>query len=135
MSKVAGSCLCGNVKYQSDAEPQMVAICHCTHCQKASGSAFSVNLGMPADSMHITGKPTTYEDVGTSGKPVLRMFCAKCGSSIATDAKAFPGVLFVKAGTLDDTSWVHPGLEIWTGSAQEWVAPCAEAQRFPANPG
>ena len=135
MSKVAGSCLCGSVKYESDAEPQMVAVCHCSHCQKTSGSAFSVNLAMPADSVHMSGKIASYEDTGTSGKPVIRMFCSKCGSSLASDVKAFPGLLLVKAGTLDDASWVKPGLEIWTESAQDWVLPCPDAQKFPANPG
>lgn len=135
MSKVAGGCLCGSVRYESTAEPQMVAICHCANCQKASGSAFSVNIGVPADTVKFTGDLTTYEDVGISGKPVLRMFCNKCGSAIATDAKAFPGILFIKGGTLDDVSWVRPGLEIWTESAQRWVQQCPTTQKFPGNPG
>jgi hypothetical protein len=135
MSKLSGSCLCGSVKYETDADPQMLAICHCSHCQKATGSAFSMNLGVPGDSVHMSGKPTVYEDVGTSGQPVLRMFCGNCGSAIATDAKAFPGVLFLKAGTLDDVSGLKPNLEIWTDSAQPWVTLCTETQKFPANPG
>lgn len=134
MSKVTGGCLCGQVRYESDADPQMIAICHCSHCQKVSGSAFSVNLAMPAESVRMTGDLTTYEDVGTSGKPVLRMFCDKCGSSIGSDVKAFPGLLFLKAGTLDDASWVQPGLEIWTDSAQSWVTPCEAAERVAGNP-
>lgn len=135
MGKVKGGCLCGSVRYESPEEPQMVAVCHCTHCQKSSGSAFSVNLGMAADSVKFTGTPAVYEDKGTSGQPLFRMFCGKCGSSLATDAKAFPGILFVKAGTLDDASWVNPGLEIWTQSAQKWSDVTHIPTKFPGNPG
>jgi hypothetical protein len=135
MAKVTGGCLCGNVQYSYDAEPVFTAVCHCTHCQKTSGGAFSVNLGIPADKVEITGSALTkYEDEGTSGKPVIRMFCNKCGSPIATDAKAFPGMLFIKAGTLEDASGVKPGLHIWTDSAQSWVTIDPDVQSVPRNP-
>lgn len=135
MAKVKGSCLCGDVTYESTAEPQMTAVCHCTHCQKTSGSAFSVNLAVPADSFKMSGSPSRYEDKGTSGMPVFRTFCGKCGSAIVSEVVAFPGLMFVKAGTLDDTSWVKPGLEIWTDSAQSWVTMCPNTDKFKANPG
>jgi len=79
MGKIKGSCLCGEVKYESSAEPLMIAACHCTHCRKQSGSAFSVNIGVPADSVTITGDSLkTYDDMGASGKSVLRKFCGNC---------------------------------------------------------
>ena len=39
-----GGCLCGKIRYTLKAEPALTVVCHCTHCQKASGSAFSTNL-------------------------------------------------------------------------------------------
>ena len=39
MPKISGGRLCGAVRYQCSAEPLGTAICHCTHCQKVSGSA------------------------------------------------------------------------------------------------
>ena len=92
----------------------MVAACHCTHCRKQSGTAFSMNVAVAAESVKISGDTLkTYEDVGTSGLKVLRKFCGNCGSPIASDVKAFAGLLFLKAGTFDDPSWVTPGAEIW----------------------
>jgi hypothetical protein len=137
MSKYSGGCLCGGVRYECSSEPAMTAVCHCTHCQKTSGSAFSVVLGVPADSVQITKSSTlaAYKDTGTSGQPVLRKFCSTCGSPVISDAAAFPRILFIKAGTLDEVSTIKPGLHIWTGSAQSWVSIDETAKTFPANPG
>jgi hypothetical protein len=79
MPKITGGCLCGSVRYASDAEPVLVAVCHCGTCQKYTGSAFSLNLGMPSDSVTITGESlATYEDrSGASGNPFFRTFCSR----------------------------------------------------------
>lgn len=135
-NKHSGGCLCGGVRYEFTADPAMTAVCHCTHCQKTSGSAFSVVLGVASDSVVVTKSDTlaTYKDTGTSGKPVLRKFCSACGAPVISDAAAFPGILFIKAGTLDDTSAVSPGLHIWTDSAQSWVSIDETATKVAGNP-
>jgi len=135
MAKIQGGCLCGAVRYTSDAEPALTAICHCDHCQKTSGSAFSVNVGVPVAGLRVSGAAlATFEDLGESGQPVHRRFCGKCGSSLFTDADAFAGISFIKGGSLDDRSWLQPRLHIWCGSAQPWVSIAADATKFPKNP-
>jgi hypothetical protein len=49
-------------------------------------------------------------------------FCGDCGSRIAHGQAPSTGVLSVRGGTLDDTSWVEPVGDIWIRSAQSWVA-------------
>lgn len=122
MSQVQGGCLCGAVRYHCDAEPVMTAICQCTRCQRQSGSAFSVNLGIPKGSLKFTGdQPTVFEDKGASGLPVHRLFCNKCGSPIVSMVEATQGLDWLKSGTLDDRSWLQPQASIWCDSAQPWV--------------
>ncbi len=135
MGKIQGGCLCGSVRYESTAEPLMTVVCHRTHCQKQSGSAYSVNIGVPGDTMSVTGESlTTYEDTGASGEPVLRNFCNKCGSPLFSDVKAADGLYFIKAGTLDDSSWVQPGAEIWCDSRVSWGDPGNDLPKMPENP-
>lgn len=136
MTKIKGGCLCGAVRYESDTEPAMVAVCHCTTCQKNSGSAFSLNLGMPEGSVAISGDTlATYEDhAGASGKPFYRRFCSHCGSHLISYGEAYPGILFIKAGTLDDPSWVKPGAHIWCDEKQPWVKIEEGAIQFRGNP-
>lgn len=135
MPSIAGSCLCGSVRYASAAQPVFVALCQCQHCQKQSGSAYSVNVAIPKGSLAFpAGKPAVYHDTGSSGLPVHRYFCSACGSPIYSDVVATPQLDWLKAGTLDDTSWVEPTLGIWCESAQNWVSLPEGVSRFPQNP-
>lgn len=135
MGKIQGGCLCGAVRYHADGEAVMVAICQCTHCQRQSGAAYSVNVGIAKGSLQFSGDiPATYEDRGSSGRPVHRRFCAKCGSPIVSQVDASADLDWLKAGTLDDASWVRPQAAVWCRSAQPWVELPAELPQFPQNP-
>jgi hypothetical protein len=122
MSKLDGHCLCGSITYECDAEPLITAICHCTDCQRASASAFSVVVGVPRDELTIHGEMKMYETVGEDrGAEAHRYFCGKCGSPIISVLADADDVAWIKAGTLDDASWLEPELEAWTDSAQPWA--------------
>ncbi|KAH6685403.1 glutathione-dependent formaldehyde-activating enzyme [Plectosphaerella plurivora] len=100
---IAGSCMCGEIKYESSAEkPELTALCHCTDCQKWSGSAFTSNAGVPTDSFKVTqGTPKAYDVTGDTGKNNKHFFCGNCGSSLFTRLDVLPGVTIIKAGGLD----------------------------------
>jgi hypothetical protein len=135
MSQISGSCLCGAVAYTCAGPAIMTATCNCTNCQKQSGSAFSINVGVPKGSLQFTaGKPAIYEDKGESGLPVFRHFCARCGSPLYSAVAAMPQLDFLKAGTLNDTSWVKPGVNLWCKSAQSWVPQLEGVPSFSENP-
>lgn len=135
MAKVEGGCLCGAVRYRSTAEPIMTVICQCTHCQRTSGSPYSVVLAMPKESVEFSGEQlTTYNDKGASGVSVHRQFCGKCGSPIYSDSEAAPKMVFVKAGSLDEASWVCPEAAIWCESAQPWAPLPEGVARIAQNP-
>ena len=104
MPTIEGGCLCGAVRYRSDAEPLMQVVCHCETCRKNSGSAFSMNVAVPQDTLRIeSGSPRRYEDhSGASGKAFYRFFCGDCGSHVYSHGAAYGAIVFIKAGTLDD---------------------------------
>lgn len=118
---LTGGCLCGAVRYSVSAEPVMQAVCHCKNCQRQAGSAWSMIAGVPEAALTITGEPRTYEDHGESGAPVLRQFCSTCGSPLFSHVAAAAGLVFIKAGTLDDPSGFAPQMQFWTKSKQPWV--------------
>ena len=135
MAKIAGGCLCGKVRYSAEGEPAFVAVCHCTDCQNFTGSAFGVVVGVPKPALSIQGKVTTYSKNGDTGRSISRQFCPECGSSIAEEVEAVPGVVMIASGTLDDTSWLKPGMQIYCDSAQSWVKLGGEMQSFAKMPG
>lgn len=130
-----GGCLCGAVRYAVTGDPAMQLVCHCSHCQKQAGSAFSTIVGVPEASLAVTeGAPKTYVDHGTSGKAVERQFCADCGSPLFSKVEVSPGLVWIKAGTFDDASWFSPAAHIWTKSKQAWVD-TGTVPAFETNPG
>lgn len=135
MARIEGGCLCGGIRYSSDAPAVMTAVCHCRHCQKQSGSAFSILVAVPKGTLRLQGKPLAqYQDVGESGMPVLRKFCPDCGSPILSDVASSPQLDFIKAGTLDDVSWLKPQVHIWWEHAQPWVEVAEGVPKIPRNP-
>lgn len=117
-----GRCLCGKVSYEIQGDVIAVAICHCDHCQRQSGGAFSTNLVVMPDQLAVSGDLAVYEDRGRTGDAVyvLRKFCGHCGSPIVSELTG-PGILAVKAGTLDDRSGVQPTVQVWCDEKQPWV--------------
>jgi hypothetical protein len=137
MGKLDGQCMCGSVTYTSDADPAFVAMCHCKNCQRQTGTAFSVVVGVPADQVQVSGDSLAmFATVGEDhGKDTERHFCSACGSPIYSASEAMPGVMIIKAGTLDDPSWIEPQLEVWGSSAQPWVAAHETRPRMERGPG
>ncbi len=118
-----GGCLCGAVRYSVDWPPMVVATCSCKNCQKQAGSALSVIAVMPSAALRITGALTTYTDTAERGKDVYRKFCGKCGSPVVTETPeaAEQGLVFIKAGTLDEAGDLSPTVHYWTCSAPAWM--------------
>jgi hypothetical protein len=135
MTTRTGGCLCGAVRYEITTDPSAVAVCHCTHCQRQSGAVFSTNLVVPEAAYRQQGETKVFEDRGDSGKAVHRHFCGHCGSPILSRAEIMPGVVLLKAGTLDDHSGLRPVVEVYTDHAADWLAPIEGAQRFGQSPG
>ncbi|MCI4680370.1 GFA family protein [Rhodoblastus acidophilus] len=135
MSEHKGSCLCGKTTFTLTDDAPTVALCHCTHCQKSSGSAFSVNVLSPRARFSVSGPLKKFDDVGESGKPLRRWFCSECGSPIWTEAEAMPDVAIVKAGGFDDAGWIKPTLEIFCDSKQQWTPLPEGLARFARMPG
>ena len=135
MREMSGGCLCGQVKYSANADPAFVGVCHCKNCQRTSGTAFSVVVAVPKAALSGTGRLQAYRDKGDSGQELMRSFCPDCGSSLFSDAAAMPALTMIKAGTLDDTSWLDPKMHVYCSSAQRWTPIPEGSQTFAKMPG
>jgi hypothetical protein len=135
MAKISGGCSCGTVRFSANADPTFVAVCHCHACQKASGSAFAMIVAFPASALTVSGDVTTYASIGESGKGKHYRFCPRCGSPVSSNVDIFPDMMMIRAGALDDPSWVRPTMEIQCNSKQPWVELGGGLQSFAKMPG
>lgn len=75
-----GGCYCGSVKYQIKGAPKNTSLCHCEDCRRVSAAPSVAWVTIGRSQFEITqGKPTEL----VSSPPVVRLFCAKCGTHLA----------------------------------------------------
>lgn len=120
---LSGSCHCGALRYQLKTAPLIVYCCHCTNCQKISGSAFALSTIIAESGLDYTqGAPARVQWTADSGTARFGDFCGECGVRIAHGQTPSNGFLSLRGGTLGDTSWLRSAGHIWTSSAQAWVS-------------
>ncbi len=132
--KLSGKCLCGAVSYTCANDPVFAGNCHCNDCKKASGSGYAPTLFFPENSVSISGEVKYFASSGRSGKMVDRGFCPNCGSQVFGKPAALPGMLAVRAGSLDDISAYAPQMDIFTSHAAAWDAMDENLPKFPEMP-
>jgi hypothetical protein len=130
-----GGCPCGAIRYELTAMPLALYACHCTECQKRSGSAFALN--MPVETKHyriIKGEPKGWRSTSPSGGTTTSRFCGDCGGRIHGERDARPEVNVLRAGTLDDTTWLQPVAHMFMRSAQPWETISGDATCYETGP-
>lgn len=129
-----GGCLCGSVRYRARTARARTLVCHCRACQRQTGSAFSVVLALPASDLSVEGSLRTYAHAADSGRTVHRRFCPACGSPVLTEVPDKPGLVVLKAGTLDDPAGLRPQLHLWCKNAQPWIDLPTDLPCLPEQP-
>lgn len=116
---ISGGCYCGAVRYESNGRLLRFVNCHCPDCRKFSGSAFASVLAAEDDGFRVTSgadRLVAYES--SPGKH--RSFCSICGCHVFARADARPGMVLIRAGTLDDDPGMKPQCHIWVKSKAPW---------------
>ena len=121
-----GGCLCGAVRYEVRQAPSRTWTCHCTQCQRATGSAFTIVIAVPSDGFEILeGELRSVNFTSDSGRVRTNWNCAQCGSFMlaGSDPRLAPTKpnRAVAGGTLDDTSWLQPTTYYWVCKKQPWI--------------
>ncbi len=134
---MTGGCACGAIRYEIASFPLLLYTCNCTDCQTKSGSAFALNMPVATSGFRIVqGEPKAWRHVSPSGVPVISWFCGDCGARLYGERSGRAESVNVRAGTLDETSWLTPAAHFFTrpASAQAWVRPVEGASCFETQP-
>lgn len=117
MPKLTGSCMCGSVSFEADCEIGLALNCHCTNCQKLTGSVFGTNIFVPENTVKISGTLSEYQHTADSGSKMNRMFCPTCGSPVLSTNSARPGMVGIRAGAINEKDEIAPTINIYCDSA------------------
>lgn len=116
-----GGCLCGEVSYEiNPADVVSTHHCHCKDCQKSTGSGKATIIIMPAEQLDIKGNLKFFTVTGSAGSHISRGFCPSCGSQVVSFVEENPAIKFLKAGSLDDSSWLEVHSSFWSSTANPW---------------
>jgi hypothetical protein len=118
-----GGCTCRQVRYRMITKPLFVHCCHCTWCQRETGSAFALNAMIEAERLLILqGEVRVIDTPSNSGKGQRISRCPKCLIAVWSNyAGLGDAVCFVRVGTLDNPGALPPDIHIFTSSKQPWV--------------
>ena len=131
-----GRCQCGEITYSLKKDMVISGHhCHCKDCQRTTGSGKATILFISKKYVDLNGELKYFESKGSSGSHVRRGFCPNCGSGVLSYSKELPRILFVKAGTLDDSRWVKIDSNFFTKSANAWDSADESIKCFDGNPG
>ena len=114
-----GGCACGAVRYALNAAPITVYACHCTDCQRLTGSAFIVSAWIEKTEVELLSGTLDSCRLATGERGSVVHFCPQCGTSIWTEYS--PGFWFVRVTTLDRQTLYPPHMHIWTQSKLPWL--------------
>ncbi|MDE2306667.1 MAG: GFA family protein [Xanthomonadaceae bacterium] len=119
-----GACTCGDVAYRLTSAPLFVHCCHCTWCQRETGSAFALNAMIETARLQLLrGEPVMVNTPSNSGKGQQVARCPRCHVALWSHyAGAGEAFAFVRVGTLRQPQRLPPDIHIFTSTRQPWVS-------------
>jgi hypothetical protein len=128
----AGGCLCGSVRYEVSGEGRTLCYCHCDSCRRATGAPMVPWGTFARDRFRVTRGVLAEH---RSSAPVVRGFCATCGSSLTYAHAAHPREIDVTLASLDDAAQFAPQMHVWVADKLPWVSISDGLPQFPGSPG
>ena len=106
----AGGCVCGAVRFTATGEPLRVTVCHCTWCQRRTGTAFGTEVVFESGQVSFTGDAVAQyrHRSDESGRWLDVAFCRTCGANLGFTLELAPGLQTLPAGAFDDSRWINP---------------------------
>jgi ribosomal protein S18 acetylase RimI-like enzyme len=131
---VAGSCLCGSVRWVLREAPVLAEHCHCSMCRKWHGAAFSTNAELRAGAFELecgTEQLASYRSSATRE----RVFCRRCGTKLLIRRLDSPETLSLCLATLDGDPGIRPSRHVFAADAVPWLGATDSLPRFDVYPG
>ena len=125
-------CACGGISASAEGDPEIVSLCHCTACQRRTGSPFGVGAYFRKDAVTLKGNPKAFvRKVENSERVVSNYFCPDCGGTVYWTADARPGQIGIGVGHFADPNFHPPMRAVWMQHRHEWVTLPPQLKTYP----
>lgn len=135
MTTRIASCSCGQLQVTATGEPYGVSMCHCTACQRRTGSPFGVGAYFKLAQLAVDGEFRNWERRGTSGGRLTNHFCGTCGSTVFWTTDFHPDGAGIGTGSFADPQFGTPLRSVWEAHRHDWVEPPAVDRFVEASSG
>jgi len=120
MTTRTARCACRQLQAEADGEPLIVSMCHCTECQRRTGSPFGLGAWYQKDKVRIRGQTKTFvrpiED-----RTVINHFCPNCGGTVLWEASKREGLIGIAVGMFADPDFPAPDRSIYEDTKHRWI--------------
>ncbi len=116
-----GHCSCNRLRYRVEKKPMIVHCCHCSWCQRETGSAFVINAVIETDAVKVlSGTSETIDTPSASGKGQKITRCNVCHVAVWSQySGAGENIRFLRVGTLENPDECPPDVHIYTSTRLE----------------
>ena len=124
MTRVA-QCHCGQVRLTVEGEPSPVILCHCTLCQRRTGSLIHIGAWFEKEDITFEGETRTYTRTnGDLGMEATTHFCPVCGTSVwwpAPIGAPLEGKIGIAGGCFADPGFPAPDISMYEKHRHPWI--------------
>ena len=117
---MTGGCLCGGVRFEVTEPLVSASYCHCTRCQRRTGTAASAQARVAPGSLHVTSGEELIRAYDPGDGGFLKLFCSQCGSALWSRSPEDPEVMSVRLGILDSDPGIRPSYRQFVAYAAPW---------------
>lgn len=117
---LTGGCLCGGVRFELTERPLTAGYCHCTRCQRRTGTASSAQARIAGQSLWLLQgegllKAWRHPEGGHE-----KLFCAECGAHLFSRSPEDPSRMSVRLGAFDSDPGIRPSWRSYVAYAAAW---------------
>jgi hypothetical protein len=130
MTTRTAHCACRQLQAEADGEPLIVSMCHCTECQRRTGSPFGVGAWYPKEKVRIRGEAKTFVRP-VENRTVINRFCPYCGGTMLWEASKRESLVGIAIGMFADPDFPPPDPSIYEDMKHRWIEFTAAMEHLP----
>jgi hypothetical protein len=116
----SGSCGCGAIRFTLSEPPAHAGYCHCTRCQKRTGTAGSAQARIDGRSFRFTSGEDLLSVWRHPDGGFEKCFCSRCGSHLFSRNPDDSTQMSIRMGAFDGDPGVRPSWRTYVSYAAPW---------------